>query len=84
MKNLAKLTSKKGKYIFNIHFEEMLTPIALQLWPEKIEYSKKTVTEYGFVILCFHFQFKIVNKKEEEVIVHGFDLYKSRKEVTTR
>jgi hypothetical protein len=84
MKNLVKLISKEGKYIFNIHFEEMLTPIALQLWPEKIEYSKKTVTEYGFVILCFHFQFKIVNKKEEEVLVHGFDLNKSKKEVTVR
>lgn len=83
MKNLVKLTSKKGKYIFNIHYEQMITPIALQLWPEKYEYSKKTVTEYGFVILCFHFQFKAISKKED-LLVHGFDLTKAPKKVTVR
>ena len=80
MKTLLKLQSKRNKYTFYIHYEQMITPIALQLWPDKYEYSKKTVTEYGFVILCFHFQFKATSRKED-LLVHGFDLTKAPKKV---
>jgi len=65
MKTLAVLSSKKGKYSLTIDYEEMITPIALQLWPKKHEYNKKTVTEYGVFILCFHFQFKVISRKED-------------------
>lgn len=83
MKKLGTLSSKKGKYTVTIKAEKLITPIMVGM-VDSYEYQHKTVNTWGMAILCFMIEFKIVNKKEEEVSVYGYNQNKSKKEVTTR
>ena len=82
MKKLGTLSSKTGKYTVTIGTEKLLTPIMIGMM-DKYEYKHKTVKTWGIGILCFIIELTIYTKKEEEVLVSGFDLYKNKKGVKT-
>ena len=78
MKKLGTLSSKTGKYTVTIRTEKFITPIMVGI-VDSYEYEHKTVKTWGMAILCFMIELRIVNKKEEEVLVHGFNLSKDKK-----
>ena len=78
MKKLGTLSSKTGKYTVTIRTEKMLTPIMIGV-VDKYEYKHKIIKTWGMAILCFMIELTIYTKKEEKVLVHGFNLSKDKK-----